>query len=433
MLKLTPQDAGAYIRGVCFKTGPPARTGVELEWLVHDLLDPLRPVGRHRVDQAIAALGGAQAAAGPGRLPRGGSLSREPGGQLEISSRPGTLLGCVQDTLADLAALRTALAGRGLQLTGWGLEPFLDPPRVLEHPRYQAMEAYFDRVGPWGRWMMRASAGIQINLDAGDDGDGVTGWRARWRLAHRIGPVLVAAFANSPLWDGRPTGFRSSRQVLWSRLDSRRSAPPEDDHGLDPRRSWAEHALGTELLCVRRAAPEPWHAPPGLTLRSWLEGGSGLPPPTREDLDYHLTTLFPPVRPRGWLELRMIDAQHGDGWIVPLIVAATLLDDPRAAQAAWEATEPLCDGAPTPPPRVWERASRLALTAPEIGKAALGCFSAVESALVGAGHTLGATPWSAVADFMERFVARGRCPADEYLDALRYGVSLHPPLEEAWR
>jgi len=418
--KLTPLDADAHIRGVCFKTGPPARVGVELEWLVHDLADPLRPVAPVRVDEALAAL------AGPHALPGGSRLTREPGGQVEVSSLPGTLAGCLEGAAVDCAALRQALAGHGLTLTGWGLEPFLDPGRILEHPRYQAMEAFFDRGGPWGRWMMRASAGVQVNLDAGDDGDGASGWRSRWRLAHRIGPVLVAAFANSPLWHGRPTGFRSSRQALWTRLDPGRSAPPPPDPDGDPRRAWAHYALDAEVLCVRRAHPEAWDAPAGLTLRSWLDGEPGLPPPTRADLDYHLTTLFPPVRPRGWIELRMIDAQHGAGWTVPLTVAATLLDDPRAAEAAWAATEPLCDAGAVPAPQTWERAARMALTAPELGKAALGCFTAVEGALAEGPMR------RAVADFTERYVARGRCPADDYLDALPGGASLQP-LEEAWR
>jgi ergothioneine biosynthesis glutamate--cysteine ligase EgtA len=274
---------------------------------------------------------------------------------------------------------------------------------------------------------------VQVNVDAGDDGDGVSGWRRRWRLAHRLGPVLVAAFANSPLWHGRPTGWRSSRQALWTRLDPGRTRPPDDDHEDDPRFVWADYALDAEVLCVRREEPEDWEAPAGLTLRSWLDGGRGLDgdrrlrPPTREDLDYHLTTLFPPVRPRGWLELRMIDAQHGPGWVVPLVVATTLLDDPAAAQAAWEATEPLCSGGLVPPPQLWERAARVALCAPELGKAALGCFAAVENALAGRDDDLR----KSVSAFIERYVARGRCPADDYLDALHGGASFQP-LEEAW-
>lgn len=92
-------------------------------------------------------------------------------------------------------------------------------------------------------------------------------------------------------------------------------------------------------MCVRRDGG-PWDVPEGLTLREWSR--ELVPrPPTREDLDYHLTTLFPPVRPRGHLELRMIDAQPGDdGWIVPLAVTAALFDDPEATETAYRAVKP---------------------------------------------------------------------------------------------
>ena len=86
-------------------------------------------------------------------------------------------------------------------------------------------------------------------------------------------------------------------------------------------------------MCVREPGSQDWTAPAGVTFRDWLrDGGSGtLRAPTAEDLDYHLSTLFPPVRPRGHMELRMIDAQPGDGWIVPAAVVTALTDDDRAA------------------------------------------------------------------------------------------------------
>src|SRR5580704_7255686 len=99
-------------------------------------------------------------------------------------------------------------------------------------------------------------------------------------------------------------------------------------------------------MCVREPASTDWTAPPGLTFRDWVrDGGSGtLRAPTPEDLEYHLSTLFPPVRPRGHMELRMIDAQPGDGWIVPAAVATALADDERAADAALAAAEPVWAG-----------------------------------------------------------------------------------------
>jgi glutamate--cysteine ligase len=468
---------------VCFKTGPPSLVGVELEWLVHDLADPRRPVAAARVDRALEDLGipnghaaaatnsatatsaaannvatisaaannaatasatttnaattsagttnAATTTAVTGAFPGGSAFSREPGGQVELSSRPGSLVSCLADMAADTALLRAALAGHGLELAGWGLEPFLARERILRLPRYEAMEAHFDRKGPWGRRMMRCTAGLQINLDAGQEGTGVLGWRRRWELAHRLGPVLVAAFANSPLWQGRPTGWRSGRQAVWWRMDASRTRPPAPD--ADPRSAWSRYALDAEVLCVRCDEPHGWQAPAGLTFRGWLDGAApGLRPPTIEDLDYHLTTLFPPVRPRGWLELRMIDSQHGDDWVVPAAVAAVLFDDPAAAEAAWAATEPLCGGDGLPSPHTWMRAARFGLSALEFRKPALECFAAAEAAL-------SATPdglRDSVSAFIERYVARGRCPADDRLDALPGGGASPAPreqLQEAWR
>lgn len=415
---LREDEAEAHVRGVCFKTGPPARTGVELEWLVQDRSDPRSLISTDRLDAALAPV------EAPGGLPRGSRLTREPGGQVELSSQPAeTLTDCVESMAADVAALRQAADAAGLVLVGRGLDPYRDPPRVLDHPRYRAMETFFDRDGPWGRTMMRRTAALQVNLDSGDDSSGVTGYRFRWELAHRIGPVLVAAFANSPLQGGRPTGWVSTRQAVWARMDPGRTRHPR--HHQDPRTAWARYALDARLLCVRegptgddydRAGPD-WSAPPDLTFRGWLRGAPGVRPPTMDDLDYHLSTLFPPVRPRGWLEMRMTDAQDGDDWVVPTVLTALLLDDPVAAATAHAATESLCpDGEPLPSDEVWRRAARIGPADPDLGKAARACFAAAESALVRSGAP--AALRQAVADFAERYPERGRCPAHDQLDAL---------------
>jgi len=419
---LTEEDAAAHVHGVCFKTGPPARTGVEAEWLVHDRSDPGALIPAGRLDTALARV------ERPGALPGGSRITREPGGQVELSSRVAdSLADCVAAMAADLAVLRTAAAGAGLVLVGSGLDGHRDPPRVLDHPRYRAMETFFDREGPWGRVMMRRTASLQVNLDAGDAGRGVTGYRARWALVHRLGPVMVAAFANSPFSGaGRPTGWLSSRQAVWSRMDpGRTSHPPHRD---DPRSAWVDYALDARLLCVRGGADRPpgpdgedggdWTAPEGLTFRQWLRGVPGLRRPTAADLDYHLSTLFPPVRPRGWLELRMTDAQPGDGWVVPTVLASALLDDPVAADAAYTATEHLVRAPdPLPAAEVWRRAARMGLADPELAKAARACFAAAESSLA----RQGAPPAlrQALSDFAERYPERGRCPAHDQLDARR--------------
>jgi glutamate--cysteine ligase len=170
-------------------------------------------------------------------------------------------------------------------------------------------------------------------------------------------------------------------------------------------------------MCVR-GGDGPWTVPEALTLREWLRSGDPRPA-TRADLDYHLTTLFPPVRPRGHLELRMIDAQPGeDGWIVPLAVTAALFDDPEVAEAAYRVVEPLVAlsaGADAAPPRdaLWRGAARDGLTAPVLQEAADACFALALEALPRRGATTAVL--DAVAAFRERHVVPGRCPADDQL------------------
>ncbi|MFJ8026901.1 ergothioneine biosynthesis glutamate--cysteine ligase EgtA [Streptomyces sp. NPDC096311] len=408
---LTEEAAEAHVHGVCFKTGPPQRTGVETEWLVQDRHDPALPISLDRLNDALAPV------EVPGALPGGSRITREPGGQVELSSPAAlSLTACVEAMAADLNVLRESAGRAGLTLVGQGLDPYREPPRILDHPRYRAMETFFDREGPEGRAMMRRTASVQINLDAGDESDGFSGYRHRWELAHRIGPVLVAAFANSPIRNGRPSGWLSTRQAVWSRMDAGRTHQPR--HHADPRVSWTRYALDAKVMCVPGDDDGDWTAPPDLTFRDWLRGAPGLRRPTRADLDYHLSTLFPPVRPRGWLELRMTDAQDGDEWIVPTVLAATLLGDPTAADAAYAATEPLCqDVRPVPSDDIWQRAARTGLADPDLAKAARAVFAAAGSALARPGTPV--VLRQALADFAERYPERGRCPADDRLDALR--------------
>jgi glutamate--cysteine ligase len=345
-------------------------------------------------------------------------LTLEPGGQLELSPPPAASLGeCVEGAAADLAAVRAELAAHGLGLVGRGHDPLHPPRRILTDHRYAAMEAYFDRHGAAGRSMMCSSASVQVCLDAGTEEPGPLGFGRRWRLAHLLGAVLVAAFANSPLRGGRPTGWKSTRQAVWAQIDPHRSLAPRD--GRDPREGWAAHVLDTPVMCVR-CHEGPWPVPEGLTFREWIRGGRPRPPDL-DDLDYHLTTLFPPVRPRGHLELRMIDAQPGDdGWRVALAVTAALFDDPEASERIYRAVKPLAETAGSgPPPRnpLWRAAARHALADPELHSAAVTGFAAAQEALPRLGASDGIQ--AAVADFADRYVTRGRCPADDLLDELR--------------
>lgn len=410
-------EVEALVRGICFKTGPPRALGVELEWLIHELRMPQLPVTPGRLEAAYAALRG---------VPLRSPLTVEPGGQLELSSRPAaSLMECIGTVSADLDVVRAVLAEQGLGLVGIGHDPWHTPRRFLHEPRYDAMETCLDRTGPAGRHMMCTSASVQVCVDAGHEEPGPLGHVRRWWLAHHLGAVLVATFANSPLLAHEPTGWLSTRQLLWMEIGAGRAgAPPLDG---DPRAAWARHVLDAPVMCVRRDSG-PWDVPEGLTFREWTRSRSPRPP-SRADLDYHLTTLFPPVRPRGHLELRMIDAQPGDdGWIVPLAVTAALFDDPEASETAYRSVKPLAERAlnlPAPHNPLWTDAARRGLADPELREAADLCFTAALEALPRLGAT--AEVIGAVAAYRDRYVARGRCPAHDLLDRLEGSDPLPSP------
>lgn len=215
---ISEAEVEALVRGICFKTGPPRTLGVEVEWLVHELRTPQLPVTPERLAAAYAALR---------TVPLRSALTVEPGGQLELSSLPATsLMECIGTVSADLDAVRTVLAGSDLGLVGVGQDPWHSPRRFLQEPRYEAMETYFDRTGPAGRAMMCTSASVQVCLDAGYEEPGPLGHGRRWWLAHQLGAVLLAAFANSPLAARQPTGWRSSRQLQWVEIGAGRAGAP---------------------------------------------------------------------------------------------------------------------------------------------------------------------------------------------------------------
>src|SRR3984885_9191605 len=249
-------------------------------------------------------------------------------------------------------------------------------------------------------------------------GPGVPGRRRRQRRSHRL-PLAGAAFANSPLREGRPTGWKSARQQVWTRMDPGRTKPPPLAGDADLPAAWAAYALDAQVMCVRSDGPGDWSAPPGLRLRDWLRGSDGsaaLRAPTTEDLTYHLSTLFPPVRPRGHFELRMIDAQPGDGWVVPVAVASALLSGAQAADAAMAAAERLWhpDGANGEAP--WLLAASVGPAHPRIARASRECFAVARDALVR--HRTPADILAAVDDFIDRYVSKDRCPADDLLEEL---------------
>jgi len=333
-------DAEAYVATICFKHGPPERVGVELEWTVHHRDVPERPLAPAHLADALGTHAPTTLVRDSNHtaLPSGSLLTVEPGGQVEISSQPSTslasLIAAVDD---DIVALDALLESAGLVRGETGIDQHRSPRRLLDLPRYAAMQSFFDRIGPWGSSMMCSTASAQVCFDAGD----VNETRSRWLALHSVAPAMIALFANSPTMAGIDTGWVSNRFRATLSTCPPHTHPPSMSG--DPAQNWAALAMTAPVLCVRRES-ECWDAPASLTFADWVAGaGTGEERPTFGDLDYHLSTLFPPVRPRGYVEVRYLDAQPADSWHYPVVLLSALMSSPKAVDRAIEISERCSD------------------------------------------------------------------------------------------
>src|ERR1700694_6349186 len=203
---------------------------------------------------------------------------------------------------ADRAVLRSAFGRAGLGLVLLGADPLRPAMRVNPGARYRAMEQFFaaSHSGAAGAAMMTSTASVQLNADAGPR----AGWAARVRLAHALGPTMIAIAANSPLLNGKFSGWCSTRQRVWGQLDSARCGPILGASGDDPASDWARYALRAPVMLVHN--PDAVPVTNWVPFADWADGRAlvGGRRPTQADLDYHLTTLFPPVGPRRFLVIR---------------------------------------------------------------------------------------------------------------------------------
>ncbi|HET6878310.1 MAG TPA: ergothioneine biosynthesis glutamate--cysteine ligase EgtA [Jatrophihabitans sp.] len=367
--------------------GRPAQVGLELEFHLVDLAAPDRRPGWAEVQALVGQLPA---------MPSGSTVTIEPGGQLELSTPPAVgVAAAVAALRADRTVLRRALAGVGYGTAALGTDPARPPARINPAGRYAAMEKHFAALGcaEPGRAMMTATAALQVNLDAGPRG----GWAHRLDGIRDLGPVLVAASACSPLLGARESGWASMRQQSWLGIDPRRSGVVA---GADPCAAWASYALDAPVMLLR----DP-RRPGGVTavtarvpFGAWVSGAHPFDrPPSLADLDYHLTTLFPPVRPRGYVEIRYLDAVPDRWWPALAALTVTLVDDPVAADRARELCEPLRGE--------WVRAARDGLRDPEIRAAAAGCADVAARRCP--------QPLRPEVDALAELIARGRCPGDE--------------------
>jgi len=390
--------AAQYIADGCLVDAPVRCVGLELEGHCHDPADPYRRPGWDEIADVLKHLPA---------LPCESKVTVEPGGAVELSSPPADgAAAAIEAMNRDQAVLRSAFADAGLGLVFLGADPLRPPKRINPGARYRAMEQFFraSRSGAAGAAMMTSTASIQVNLDAGPQ----YGWAARVRLAHALGPTMIAIAANSPMLGGEFTGWVSTRQRVWGQMDSARCGPILGASGDDPGTDWARYALKAPVMLVHN--PDAVAVTRWVPFADWVDGRVllGGRRPTIADLEYHLTTLFPPVRPRQWLEIRYLDTVPDAFWLAVVFTLVALLDDPAAADIAAEAVEPVATA--------WDTAARVGLRDRRLYKAANKCVAvAAERAPEG------------LTDAMQRLVRsveQGRCPGDDFSDqVIAHGIA----------
>ncbi len=344
----------------------------------------------------------------------GGRLTFEPGAQVEHSTAVyPSVASATGDVLDVVGRLRSAFGRRNVELAAIGIDVWHDVetvPQQLRAGRYTAQAAYYRQRGHWGAIMMRHTASLQINLDLGPEGV----WQERWLLANLASPFMTATFACSP-----GLGAVCSRARAWQELDPTRSGFPRlltAGPGTDPRSEWGQAALEADVMIFRMEGDHFEPGCQGCSFEKWIRDGHprwGWP--TAGDLDYHLTTLFFEVRPRGFLELRAGEALPDRWRAAPVTLMAALLYDDGARAAAID----LLSGSRTVLADLWRRAAMDGVRDREIHDLASRLWAiGVEGARRLPAGYVGGEALAATEAYLEHFTARGRMPADDLLDLL---------------
>ncbi|KKB84103.1 glutamate--cysteine ligase [Devosia limi DSM 17137] len=315
--------------------------------------NPLRPVAYEGPNGIRALLEGIEAKTGwtpfyDGDNPIGlrnneiaGGISLEPGGQFELSGSPQIDLHGTASEMAEHMRVAKDVAGPlDIHFLGLGVTPIWSVSEIPSMPksRYAIMAPYMEKVGTLGTSMMFRSATVQTNLDFSSEADMVK----KLRVALALQPIATALFANSPFADGRDTGFLSFRSHIWLNTDNDRTGMLpfafEEGFGFE---QYADHALDVPMYFVIRNGQYVNVA--GESFRAFLDGDLPQLPgekPTIKDWEDHLSTLFPEVRLKQFLEMR--GADMGDEKSVTALSAfwVGLLYDDIALEAAWEMVKP---------------------------------------------------------------------------------------------
>jgi glutamate--cysteine ligase len=267
----------------------------------------------------------------------GGSITLEPGGQFELSGAP---LATIHETCSEvhthLAQVREVAEALDIGFIAIGFSPkwTLEETPIMPKGRYDIMRRYMPKVGRLGRDMMFRSATVQVNLDFSSEADMVQ----KLRVGLALQPLVTALFANSPFTDGKPNGFLSYRSELWRDTDPDRSGmlPFAFEDGMGFER-YVDYALDVPMYFIKRGDRLVDVA--GESFRAFMNGQLPQRPgerPTIADWSDHLTTLFPEVRLKTFLEMRGADSGPQPRLCALPPLWTGLLYDQTSLDAAWD-------------------------------------------------------------------------------------------------
>ena len=238
------------------------------------------------------------------------ALTIEPAGQFELSGAPVVTMKAAEDELTThLEHVRQVCDELGLAMIGAGANGLntLDEIGWMPKSRYNIMRRYMTEVGTMGHWMMKGTCTVQANFDYTSEADAVDMLRTGLYLS----PIVSALFAHSPIWKGKPSGYMTTRCFFWTDTDNDRCGFPlfmlEDDFGF---KDYVEYTLGVPMYLIERDGKVIDKA--GHSFRDFIKEGYQGTPATMEDYETHLSTLFPEVRMKHYIEVRGPDAGPAD-------------------------------------------------------------------------------------------------------------------------
>ena len=267
----------------------------------------------------------------------GGAISLEPGGQFELSgAQVETVHQTSSELMAHLAQVREVAAPLHIGFLGMGMTPNWTRAEIPKMPkgRYRIMTAYMPKVGTLGLDMMYRTCTVQTNLDFSSEADMVK----KLRVSIALQPVATALFANSPFTEGKPNGFLSFRAEIWRHTDPDRTGMLpwvfEDGMGFE---RWVDYALDVPMYFVKHG--DEYVDVAGQSFRDLIAGKlPGMPgaSATISDWANHLSTTFPEVRLKRYLEMRGADSGPLPSLLALPAFWAGILYDETSLDAAWD-------------------------------------------------------------------------------------------------